>query len=47
MLQSILYGNGINRLTKGMPSWDQLIEEIADVELDNNIPNPLKYEYVS
>ena len=27
-----------------MPSWNQLIEEIADVELNNNIPNPLKYE---
>ena len=27
-----------------MPSWNQLIEEIADVELDKNIPNPLKYE---
>lgn len=44
MLQSILYGNGINRLTKGMPSWDQLIKGTFDVELDNNIPNPLKYE---
>ena len=44
MIQSILYGNGINRLTKGMPSWDQLIEEISDVQLDNRIPNPLKYE---
>lgn len=44
MLQSILYGNGINRLTKGMPSWDQLIKDISDVELDENIPNPLKYE---
>lgn len=44
MLQTILYGNGINRLTKGMPSWDQLIKEISDVKLDKNIPNPLKYE---
>lgn len=44
MLQSILYGNGINRLTVNMPSWDQLIKEISDVELDNSIPNPLKYE---
>lgn len=44
MLQSILYGNGINRLTKGMPSWDKLIEEISDVDLNENIPNPLKYE---
>lgn len=43
-MQTILYGNGVNRLTKGMPSWDQLIEEISDVELNNNIPNPLKYE---
>lgn len=44
MLQSILYGNGINRLTKGMPSWDQLIREISDGELEDKIPNPLKYE---
>ena len=44
MLQSIFYGNGINRLTRGMPSWDQLIKELFDVELDKNIPNPLKYE---
>ena len=44
VMQTILYGNGVNRLTKGMPSWDQLIEEIADVKLDDRIPNPLKYE---
>ena len=44
MLQSILYGNGINRLTEGMPSWDVLIKELSDVDLDSNIPNPLKYE---
>lgn len=46
MIQSILYGNGINRLTEGMPSWDQLIKEISDVVLDENIPNPLKYEAI-
>ena len=46
MIQSILYGNGINRLTRGMPSWDQLIKELSDVELDENIPNPLKYEAI-
>ena len=44
MIQSILYGNGINRLTKGMPSWDDLIKNLFKVELDKNIPNPLKYE---
>ena len=44
MQQSILYGNGINRLTEGMPSWDQLIKDVSDVTLDKNIPNPLKYE---
>lgn len=27
-----------------MPSWDQLIEDISDVQLNENIPNPLKYE---
>ena len=44
MIQSILYGNGINRLTKGMPSWDELIKDLFKVELDARIPNPLKYE---
>lgn len=43
-MQTILYGNGVNRLTKGMPSWDQLIKDISDADLDEHIPNPLKYE---
>lgn len=44
MIQSILYGNGINRLTTGMPSWDDLIKDLFKVEMDAKIPNPLKYE---
>jgi len=44
MIQSILYGNGINRVSVGIPSWDELVKEISDVKLDKNIPNPLKYE---
>ena len=44
MTQSILYGNGINRLTKGMPSWDKLIEDLFKVELEGTAPNPLNYE---
>lgn len=44
MIQSILYGNGINLLTKGMPSWNGLLSDLFKVDLDNEIPNPLKYE---
>lgn len=44
MIQSILYGNGINLLTKGMPSWNGLISGLFETNLDSQIPNPLKYE---
>lgn len=44
MIQSILYGNGINLLTEGMPSWDGLISGLFGTNLDSQIPNPLKYE---
>lgn len=44
MIQSILYGNGINLLTKGMPSWDGLISGLFGTNLGSQIPNPLKYE---
>lgn len=46
MIQSILYGNGINRVTGGIPSWNELLKEISDVDLDNSIPNTLKYEVI-
>ena len=46
MIQSILFGNGINRLSKGVQSWDDMIKSISKNELDKNIPNPLKYEAI-
>ncbi len=42
--QSILFGNGLNLLNKGTPSWERLIKSIAKEELDKNIPQTLKYE---
>ena len=44
--QSVLLGNGFNRLTKGNPSWEELLEEIAKGKIDKNIPNTLRYEAV-
>ena len=44
--QSILFGNGLNLLNEGTPSWDDLLRDIAKESLDNNIPNTLKYEAV-
>ena len=45
-LQSILFGNGLNLLNEGTPSWDDLLKDIAKESLDKNIPNTLKYEAV-
>ncbi len=44
--QSILFGNGFNRLTKSNPSWEDLLEEIAKGKIEKNIPNTLRYEAV-
>lgn len=44
--QSILFGNGLNRLTDGNPSWDDLMKDIAKEDIDKNIPNTLRYEAV-
>lgn len=44
--QSILYGNGLNLLNEGTPSWEELLKGIAKESLDNNIPYTLKYEAV-
>lgn len=44
--QSILFGNGLNRLTDGNPSWDDLLKDIAKEDIDKNIPNTLRYEAV-
>lgn len=46
MKQSILYGNGVNLLTKGNPSWKDLINEISKITIEGNIPNPIKYEAI-
>lgn len=44
--QSILFGNGINLLTKGNPSWEDLLKEIAKGKIEKNIPSTLRYEAV-
>ncbi len=44
--QSILFGNGLNRLNTDNPSWDDLIKDIAKDAIDHNIPNTLKYEAI-
>ena len=44
--QSILFGNGLNRLSKDNPSWEELLEEIAKGKIEKNIPNTLRYEAV-
>lgn len=44
--QSILFGNGLNLLNEGTPSWDDLLKDIAKESLDKNIPNTLRYEAV-
>ena len=45
-MSSILYGNGLNLLNEGTPSWDDLLKDIAKERLDTSIPNTLKYEAV-
>ena len=46
MKQSILFGNGFNRLNKENPSWDDLIKSISNTEIKGTIPNPIKYEAI-
>lgn len=46
MKSVLLYGNGLNRLTEGNPSWNDLLKDISDVEIDKNIPNTFKYEII-
>lgn len=42
----LLFGNGLNRLTQGNPSWDDLLKDISSVDYDMNIPNTFKYEII-
>jgi len=46
MKQSILFGNGVNRLTDGEFSWENLITRISKGREIKNIPNTLKYEAI-
>ena len=46
MTQSILYGNGLNLLSEGCPTWNALIESISNVTFEDDIPNTLKYEAI-
>ena len=46
MKQSILFGNGVNRFTDGMPSWKELLDDISNIEIHEDVPNPLKYEAI-
>lgn len=43
MYDVLLYGNGLNRLTKGCPSWDDLLKDICEEErLKNDIAERVK-----
>ena len=42
--QSILFGNGLNLLSPGNPSWDQLLKELENCPWDKGTPNTLRYE---
>lgn len=46
MKQSILFGNGVNLLTEGTPSWDKLLDDISNIKIHEKMPNPLKYEAI-
>ena len=46
MMQSILFGNGLNRVIEDKPSWDQLIKSLSTVEWETKISNTLKYEAI-
>ena len=45
-MQTVLFGNGLNRLTHGNPSWEDLLASIAKENLENDIPNTLRYEAI-
>lgn len=45
-MNTIFYGNGINRLSKNNPSWDGLLTGIGGTHLSETIPNTLKYEAI-
>ena len=46
MKQSILFGNGFNRLNEENPSWNDLIKSISNTVIKGTIPNPTKYEAI-
>lgn len=45
-MNTLFFGNGLNRLSKCNPSWDRLISKISKQRFDNNIPNTMKYEAI-
>ena len=45
-MNTIFYGNGINRLSDYNPSWDGLLTGIDGTHLSETIPNTLKYEAI-
>ncbi|MBL6446351.1 SIR2 family protein [Fulvivirga sp. 29W222] len=48
MMNSVLFGNGLNRLSATNKSWDELLDEIKyPNEFDNgNLPNTMVYERI-
>lgn len=44
--QTVLFGNGINLLTPGNPTWGDLLTSIAKEKLEETIPNTLRYEAI-
>ena len=46
---SILYGNGLNRMTVEDPSWEELLQSVCKegtAPLDNTVPNAMKCEEI-
>ena len=46
MENTILFGNGLNRIANNYADWDKLLRDISSGIVLENIPNTLKYESV-
>ncbi len=44
MANSIFFGNGLNRISKGSKSWDELLSNITSGHVIKDIPYTLQYE---
>ncbi|WP_447825879.1 hypothetical protein [Aeromonas salmonicida] len=48
MGDTLLFGNGINRVSENSVSWDELLDKIKGVNrfLNGNLPNTMVYERI-